>query len=208
MLSIVLKRDPAEVCYDRVARFYDTFNFFMEWFASKHRRELLRQARGEILEVGVGTGRSFKDYTPNMNIVAVDISREMLKRAKEKLKNSDYNMNVKLRHEDVQRLSFKDEAFDTVFTSWVFCSVTDPIKGLTELRRVLRKGGILLMLEHVRSQGRVLGYLMDKLNALIIRFSWENINRDTVGNLRRAGFKVEQERNLFYDVVKAIVAVK
>jgi len=192
------------VRFDRVARFYDTFNFIMERFASKHRKEILRQARGNILEVGVGTGSSFKDYPPDEQIVAVDISQEMLRRAEEKLKN--FNGKVELRREDVQNLSFKDESFDTVFTSWVFCSVSEPVKGLTEVRRVLKKDGVLLMLEHVKSKNRILGFLMDRLNPLVARVGVDNINRDTVANLRKAGFKVLKERNIAYDVVKVIVA--
>lgn len=199
-------KDSSEVRFDRVARFYDAFYSFIELFVSKHRREILRQARGNILEVGVGTGSSFKDYPSGKQITAVDISEEMLRRAQEKLKN--YSGNVTLRREDVQSLSFKDEAFDTIFTSWVFCSVTDPTKGLTELRRVLRNNGQLLMLEHVRSKNKAFGYLMDKFNPLAAKYGVGNINRDTVENLKRAGFKVKLERNLIYDVVKIIIAVK
>jgi len=200
------QNDPAEVRFDRMARFYDAFNFFMERFASKHRKEILRQARGNILEVGVGTGSSFKDYPPSERIVAVDISQEMLRRAEEKLRS--YSGKIELRREDVQNLSFRDETFDTVFTSWVFCSVTDPVKGLTEVRRVLKKEGRLLMLEHVKSKNKVLGYLMDKINPLVAMLGVDNINRETVENLRKAGFKVEQEKNIAYDIVKAIVATK
>jgi len=200
------QNDPAEVRFDRVARFYDAFNFFMERFASKHRKEILRQAKGNILEVGAGTGNSFKDYPPNERIVAVDISQQMLRRAEGKLRS--YNGKIELRREDVQNLSFRDETFDTVFTSWVFCSVTDPVKGLTEVRRVLKKEGQLLMLEHVKSKNKVLGYLMDKINPLVARLGVDNINRETVENLRKAGFKVEQEKNIAYDIVKAIVATK
>jgi len=206
MQNIASERDSDESRFDRAARHYDTLIFFVEWFASKHRKEILRQARGNILEVGVGTGSSFKDYPPGKHIMAVDISKEMLRRARGKLKN--YNGNIRLRREDVQNLSFKDETFDTIFTSWVFCSVTNPGKGLTELRRVLRKDGQLLMLEHVKSKNKMLGYLMDRINSRIAKYGVGNINRDTVENLRRAGFKVKEERNLAYDVVKAIIAVK
>jgi len=206
MKNVTIKKDSAEVRFNRVARFYDAFNVFMEQFASKYRKEILRQARGSILEVGVGTGNSFKDYPSNEQIVAIDISREMLRRAEDKLKN--YNGKIKLHREDVQNLSFSDETFDTIFASWVFCSVADPVKGLVEVRRVLKKDGQLLMLEHVKSKKMMLGYLMDKLNPLVTRFGVGNINRDTVENLKRAGFKIKQERNIAYDVVKAIVAVK
>lgn len=206
MLARMLQKDSVEARYDRVARFYDALMTFVEWFVSRNRKALLRQAGIMILEVGVGTGNSFRDYPKGKRIVAVDISREMLNRAKAKITN--YDGTVSLRHEDVQKLSFDDEAFDTVFTSCVFCSVADPVEGLRELHRVLRKGGRLLMVEHVRSHGKLLGKLMDRLNPLVSKYGVDNINRDTVGNLRRAGFEVEQDRNLVYDVVKAIVAVK
>ncbi len=206
MLARMLQKDSVEARYDRVARFYDALMAFVEWFVSRNRKVLLRQAGTMILEVGVGTGNSFRDYPKGKRIVAVDISREMLSRAKAKITN--YDGSVSLRHEDVQKLSFDDEAFDTVFTSCVFCSVADPVEGLRELHRVLRKGGRLLMVEHVRSHGKLLGKLMDRLNPLVSKYGVDNINRDTVGNLRRAGFNVEQDRNLVYDVVKAIVAVK
>ena len=189
-----------------VDRFYDTLYFIVEAFTSRHRRELLRRARGRILEFGVGTGSSFKDYPPREQIVGVDISQEMLRRAEQKRNN--YDGKIELRKEDVQNLSFKDEAFDTVFSSWVFCSVADPVKGLGEVRRVLKKGGQLLMLEHVRSKNKMLGYLMDKLNPLVSRLGVGNINRNTVQYLRQAGFKIEQEINIAYDVVKAIAASK
>jgi len=196
----------AKASFDAVARFYDSFCFIVEGFTSRHRRELLRRAKGKILEIGVGTGGSFKDYPPGQQIVSVDISQEMLRRAEQK--RSNYNGRIELREEDVQNLSFEDEVFDTVFSSWVFCSVTDPTKGLSEVRRVLKKGGQLLMLEHVRSNNKMLGRLMDKLNPLASRLGVGNINRDTVQHLRQTGFKIEEERNIAYDVVKAIVASK
>jgi ubiquinone/menaquinone biosynthesis C-methylase UbiE len=201
-----LEADAVAVRYNRVARFYDALNIFAEWFVSKQRKEILHKAEGKILEVGVGTGSSLKDYPPGKRILAVDISQEMLRRAREKVKN--YSGTVELRREDAQSLPFEDETFDTVFSSLVFCSVQDPVKGLTELRRVLKKGGQLLMLEHVRSRDETLGNLMDKLNPFVAKYGVDNINRDTVENLRKAGFKVLQEKNLVYDVVKAIVAVK
>ena len=206
MFVRVILKDSVEARYDRVARFYDALMAFVEWFVSRDRRVLLRRAGTEILEVGVGTGSSFRDYPKGKRIVAVDISREMLSRAK--AKTSNYAGNVSLRHEDVQRLSFDDEAFDTVFASCVFCSVADPVQGLRELHRVLRRGGRLLMVEHVRSKSRLLGNLMDHLNPFVSRYAVDNINRDTVDNLRKAGFNVEQDKNLVCDVVKAIVAVK
>jgi len=64
------------------------------------------------------------------------------------------------------------------------------------------------MLEHVKSKNKALGYLMEKLNGLVAKYGLDNIDRDTVENFRRAGFKVKEERNIACDVVKAIVAIK
>jgi len=206
MDDIAVRNLPEKGRFDWAVRFYDTFNFFIERFASRHRKEILRQAEGNILEVGVGTGSSLRDYPSSRQIVAVDISREMLRRVERKLKN--YNGSVELCQGDVRNLPFKDGVFDTIFSSWVFCSVTDPVRGLIELRRVLEKEGRLLMLEHVKSQNRALGYLMDKSNPLAARLGVGDINRDTLVNLREAGFKIKEERNLAYDIVKAIVAAR
>jgi ubiquinone/menaquinone biosynthesis C-methylase UbiE len=206
MPNLKTETERIEARIDRIAGFYDALNNMGEWFFSRQRKEILRQAEGRILEVGVGTGNSFKDYPPGKHIVAIDISREMLRRASEKARN--YNGRIELRREDVHRLSFRSETFDTVFTSLVFCTVTDPIRGLREIRRVLKKDGKLLMLEHVRSKNGTLGYIMDRINLFIVKYGIDNINRDTVENLRKAGFKMVQDKNLAYDVVKAIVAVK
>jgi len=206
MNNVTLKNVSTEVRFDWLARFYDTFNFFIERFASRRRKEILRQAKGNILEVGVGTGSSLRDYPPSEQIVAVDISKEMLRRAGEKLKN--YSGKIELCRGDVRNLPFREETFDTIFSSWVFCSVTDSVRGLIEVRMVLKKEGQLLMLEHVKSENKALGYLMDKSNPLAARLGVGDINRDTVANLREAGFKIKQERNLAYDIVKVIVAVK
>jgi len=206
MNNVAMKNLSAEVRFDWVARFYDTFNFFIERFTSRHRKEILHQAKGNILEVGVGTGSSLRDYPPSEQIVAVDISKGMLRRAEEKLEN--YNGKIELCLGDLRNLPFKDEIFDTVFSSWVFCSVADPVKGLIEVCRVLKKEGKLLMLEHVKSENRTLGYLMDRSNPLAARLGVGDINRDTLANLRESGFKIKEERNLAYDVVKAIVAVR
>lgn len=200
------ERERIEARIDRIAGLYDALNAMGEWFFSKQRKEILRLVSGNILEVGVGTGSSFKDYSPSKRILAIDISREMLRRASEKARS--YDGRIELRREDVHQLPFESETFDTVFTSLVFCTVADPVRGLREIRRVLKKDGRLFMLEHVRSKNRTLGYIMDRINPFVAKYGIDNINRDTVENLRKAGFKIVQDKNLAFDIVKALVAVK
>ena len=189
--------------YDKVANFYDALTSSVEWFVSKNRKKILRLTKGLTLEVGVGTGNSFKDYPIRKQIVAVDVSREMLRRAKNKLK--DLGGGVALVLSDIQNLPFEDNVFETIFASLVLCAVADPVHGLMEMRRVIAENGKLLMVEHVRSKNRLWGFLMDKLNPLVTPL--DNINRDTVENLKKTVWMVA-EKNLVYDVVKSIVAEK
>ncbi|WP_281172719.1 class I SAM-dependent methyltransferase [Caldanaerobius polysaccharolyticus] len=128
----------------------------------------------------------------------------MLDRAK--IKAEQLNKKVSLELMDVQHLNFPDESFDAVITTCVFCSVPDPLKGLMEIRRVLKRGGELIMLEHVRSNVKVLGRVMDMLNPLVVGLYGANINRNTVENVKKAGFDVYYEKNLALDIVKLIKA--
>lgn len=115
---------------------------------------------------------------------------------------------VDLRLMDVQALQFPSETFDTIITTCVFCSVPDPIKGLQEIKRVCKKDGKIIMLEHVRSQRPFTGKVMDLLNPLVVRMIGANINRNTVSNLIKAGIKVEIENDLLLDIVKYIKCTK
>ena len=128
----------------------------------------------------------------------------MLQRASNKLKRHEEDSELLLA--DVEYLPFKDEAFDTMFTSLVLCSVANPVRSLKDMKRVAKKNGKLLMVEHVKSKNRFIGNLMERLNPLLAPL--DNINRDTVENLKEAGWSVKQERNLAYDIFKAIVAEK
>jgi SAM-dependent methyltransferase len=106
----------------------------------------------------------------------------------------------------VQALSFPDASFDTAIATCVFCSVPDLVLSLRELRHVLVPGGQVLLLEHVLSHRPLLGPLMGTLNPLGVRMMGANINRETVENVRRAGFTDLQVEDLWLDIVKRIEA--
>ena len=161
---------------------------------------------GRLLEVGVGTGMNTVHYPPEAAVVAVDPSPSYLARAANRARKDGKAVEFGIM--DAQRLGFADDAFDCVATSFVFCSVPDPIAGLTEVWRVLKPGGRLILLEHVRSDWRPLGWLMDLLNPPWLRLSGDNINRDTVANLQRAGFQVVAVDSLAAGLVKLIEARK
>jgi len=190
--------------YDRAARFYDLFESPMEMMAlKKWRIEIMKELKGKVLEVGVGTGKNIEYYPEKIEITAIDFSEKMLEKAKEKAKK--FNKKVAIMSMDVQNLDFSDNTFDTVFTTCVFCSVPDPIKGLEEMRRVCKPTGKIIMIEHVRSEGKVLGFIMDVLNPLVVNTYGANINRRTVENIYLSGYTNVEVTNLSSDILKKIV---
>jgi len=126
----------------------------------------------------------------------------MIQEAEKKAKK--YNREVKLLEMDIQDLNFEDNNFDLIVTSCVFCSVPDPVKGLKELKRVLKKDGRIIMLEHMRSQNELVGKLMDLFNWVSL-YTWgANINRKTIENIEKAGLKLVEVNDLMSDIVKEI----
>jgi ubiquinone/menaquinone biosynthesis C-methylase UbiE len=177
----------------------------MEIFNYSRWREKMRQyipKKGTILEIGVGTGKNLSYYNKNQRLVAADISEKMIQKAKNKHSEADVNFMQM----DVELLGFPDNAFDAVVSTYVFCSVENPIRGLKELKRVLKRDGVVVFLEHMRSEKEILGRIMDVLNPLVVENFGPNINRRTVRNIQSAGFKIIKEEYLLSTVFRLIVA--
>ena len=186
--------------YDRNAAVYDKILSPVEKTLSKWRRRLLKDARGKTLEIGIGTGKSLSDYPAGVSLTGIDASEKMLQYARERA--NGYNYIDKLLIMDAEELAFADNTFDTVVSSCVFCSVSNPVKALGEIKRVCKVGGSIYLLEHVRSQQKVIGKMMDILNPISYGLYGDNINRRTYDNLIEAGFEASQiaVENVWWDV--------
>ncbi len=195
--------NPIRRRYDRIAPVYEWLEAPMEALAlGRWRRALLARVQGpRVLEAGVGTGKNLPLYPPGVVLTAVDLSPRMLARSWGKPGPGTVHRCVM----DVERLALRDGVFDEAVATFLFCSVADPVRGLREVARVLRPSGRILLLEHVRPAGRVLGSLFDGLDPLVVRAMGPHINRDTVANVRAAGLTVETEEDLFRDIVKLLI---
>jgi ubiquinone/menaquinone biosynthesis C-methylase UbiE len=181
--------------YQRIAPFYDAMEYFTERQYSKWRRQIWSMVKGpKVLEVGVGTGMNMPHYPDRLVITGIDLSPAMLARAEKRASTLD--LEIGLQVGDVQRLGFRDDVFDDAVATFVFCSVPDPLLGLKELTRVVKPGGRLLLLEHVRAEQATLAFLMDVVNPLIVRLIGANINRRTVDTIRRGGWRLTQVENI------------
>lgn len=195
--------------YNRVARFYDLEQMVEEPIIfGRLRKALWAQVpvTGRILEIGVGTGVNMRHYPPGARMTAIDISDRMIAKARARAERKHVAVDLTLM--DAQHLDFADDSFDAVVATCVFCSVPDPVAGLREILRVLKPGGQLLLLEHVRSGNVVVGKLMDLLNPIAVRMSGANINRRTVENVRITGFSDLDLTSHMLGLVKSIRARK
>ena len=210
LLSEMRKEDrhtkAARKTYNRIAPIYDLMEGLVERSRFSVWRELLwgTVEGNKILEIGVGTGKNFPYYPVNAEITAIDFSEKMLLHATEKAKKQ--GVEITLQQMDVQDLSLEDAIFDTVVATFVFCSVPDPIKGLKEIKRVCKPGGKVLLMEHVLSANRILGFLMNLINPIVVRTMGPNINRKTVENVSTSGLKVEKVTDLAAGIFKLIEA--
>lgn len=196
--------------YDRVAPFYDLMGGVMEQLFFHKWRKLVWQAVSSeakrILEVGVGTGKNFPYYPKGTQITAIDISDRMLTRARRRAEK--LSLNIEFEQMDAQALKFPDGSFDVVVSTFVFCSVPDPVLGLQEVKRVLRPDGRAVFLEHMRPESPWVGKLFDLLNPLVVRLWGANINRRTIDNIEKAGLKIQRVEHLTAQGIVRLVIAK
>lgn len=183
--------------------FTDAANFdrgmrFLEVMGLRRLRErlLARIGAGRVLEVGAGTGANLRLYESRHDVVALDHSEPMLRG----LRRKDPERSALCA--DAAQLPLPGGYFDVVVGTLVFCSIHDPRRAMSELKRVLRPGGQLLLLEHVRGR-RPLGRLAtDLLHPLWYAIQGEcHLNRETGRFVREAGFSITYESHYLFGVL-------
>lgn len=181
--------------YDRMAPHYDrAIRPLDRWFLARLRATTFNYLPegARILELGAGTGLNFVFYPANAAGVASEPNSNMLRIAGAKQRPD----NLQLVQSCAEQLPFKDHSFDAAFATLVFCSVTRPQEAFSELRRVVKPGGTVLLLEHVRPGG-MLGLVFDFLNLFTVPLFSDHFNRRTATDAQAAGLQtVKVEKSL------------
>ncbi len=173
------------------AALYDLELWPRRWSALWTRRvALVGEAEGQVLDLGVGNGLNFECYRRAAFVAGVDPDPHMLRRAGPRLAAAA--VSTAIVEAPAEALPFRDGVFDTVVATFVLCTVQDPAVALGEARRVLRPGGSLLFLEHVRSPSPRMAAFQDRIQPLWSRlFAGCHPNRNTLAAIRAHGFTVE-----------------
>ena len=191
--------------FQSIAPKYDFFESPMEYLLLRGlRKKIISKARGRVLEAGVGTGKNLKYYSSECKITAIDYSPEMVEIAKQKA--ADLKRQVDFQIMNAQKLKFAERKFDTIVDSLCLCTYPDPIKALKEMKRVCKKNGKILLLEHGISSNA----LIRKMQALRKEKHYEafacNLMRNPEELVKKAGLEIANVERKFFGIFYLIEA--
>ena len=193
--------------YDRDADRYDRIVRIAEWlFFGDGRAWAAAHASGEVLKIAVGTGRNVPLYPRNVQLTGVDISPAMLTIARQRALAA--GRRIVLIAGDAQMLPFGSMRFDVVVSTLALCTIPDEREALSEAWRVLRSGGRLILLEHVRSPRPVVRWIQQRLEPTANRLAGDHLLRDPLDRLGDAGFIVETVARSRWGIVERVLAHK
>jgi phosphatidylethanolamine/phosphatidyl-N-methylethanolamine N-methyltransferase len=171
----VIDESAVKAAYRRWAPVYD--NTFGRFAAEgrKHAVEIVNRSKGRVLEVGVGTGLSLPAYGRHLEIVGIDLSPEMLEKARERVAAERLRNVTGLHEMDAGDLDFRDASFDTVVAMYVMTVVPDPEKVMRELSRVCRPGGEVMIVNHFSAEEGMRGWVERRMAPFADMLGWRPV---------------------------------
>jgi phosphatidylethanolamine/phosphatidyl-N-methylethanolamine N-methyltransferase len=161
--------------YRRWAPVYDYTFGLVAKESRRHAVQVLNQGRGRVLEVGVGTGLSLPDYKRHLEVVGIDLSPEMLEKARERVGQESLDHVTGLHEMDASNLKFADASFDSVVAMFVMTVVPEPEKVMRELSRVVKPGGEVLLVNHFSQTEGVRGWVERRMAPFADKIGWRSV---------------------------------
>jgi ubiquinone/menaquinone biosynthesis C-methylase UbiE len=192
--------DKAAPRFDRMMGFWEKVLFAggREWACSR--------AKGDVLELAVGSGRNLPYYPRDVRLTAIELSPAMLELARARA--AELSVEVDLRLGDAQALDLPDDSFDTVVSTFSLCSIPDHHKAVAEAKRVLRPGGRLILFEHVRSPSLPVRTVQRLLDPLTVRFEGDHMVREPLEPVRAEGLEIDEFQRSKWGIVERLAAHK
>ncbi len=173
-MDAALEKRQVQRAYELYAPVYD---FIFDWIFSPGRaaaaKQLDLQRSDSVLEVGIGTGLNLPLYPATTQLTGIDLSQEMLDKAVERVQSLAMP-NVTLKVMDATSLDFGDNEFDKAVATYTISAVPDPVAVLREMRRVVKPGGVIVIMNHFRSERRLMGWLEDLVAPVCTRLGWKS----------------------------------
>jgi phosphatidylethanolamine/phosphatidyl-N-methylethanolamine N-methyltransferase len=170
-----IDEDAVRSAYRRWAPVYDHTFGRVAAEGRKHSVEIINQGNGRVLEVGVGTGLSLPSYGRHLEIVGIDLSPEMLEKARERVAAEGLDNVAELHEMDASDLKFADASFDTVVAMYVMTVVPDPEKVMRELSRVCRPGGDVIIVNHFSAEEGMRGWVERRMAPFADMLGWRPV---------------------------------
>lgn len=204
-----VRNDKRRRAWAKRAAGYDKSIGFFERrvFGRSHRPWACSKASGDVLEIAVGTGLNLQHYPSDARVTGLDLSPEMLEIARQRA--DDLGRSVNLREGDAHDLPFADSSLDSAVCTYSLCNIPDPKTALSEMWRVLRPGGTLILVDHIRSRATAILWLQKAIEFFSRRFEGEYMTRRPADDVEELGFKIQERDRLGpTGVVERVVATK
>ena len=187
--------------YDRLIGWWER-----RFFGEDNRPWVCSRADGKVLEVAVGTGLNLPFYDAGLEVVGIDLSPDMLAIARQRALEA--GQDVDLREGDAHDLDFEDETFDSVVCTFSLCNIPDTDRALAEMQRVLRPGGRLILVDHIRSSVKPVFWVQKVAELLTVRMDGDYLTRRPSLNVERQGFEITERERFAWGVVERLVATR
>lgn len=175
-------------------------------FGPDNRPWVCSRASGDVLEVAIGTGLNLPLYPDDVKLTGIDLSPGMLEIARQRAGEPGHD--VDLQTGDAHHLPFRDGSFDTVLCTFSLCNIPDVEQAVSEMKRVLKPGGKLLLVDHIRSSVKPVYWFQKGVEMLSLRYEGDHMTRRPSTTVESLGFEISERERFRMGIVERLVAIK